>query len=100
LHFQGQPEAANERLADYALRTQDPWFLFLCEYLRGQQTENSLRLQAGDNPENILMAFTAAGFWAEGSKDKKIAMRFYRRPSALFWTTGSNTTSCGSASSG
>jgi hypothetical protein len=84
LHFQGQPEAANERLADYAFRTQDPWFLFVCDYLRGQQTEISLRQQAGDTPENILMAFTAAGFWAEGSRDKKSAMRFYREALGSF----------------
>jgi S1-C subfamily serine protease len=84
LHFQGQSEAANARLADYALRTRDPWFLFLCDYLRGQQTETSLRQQAGDAPENILMAFTAAGFWAEGSKDKKSAMRFYREALGSF----------------
>jgi hypothetical protein len=78
LHYQGQQEAANERLADYARHTQDPWFLALCEYLRGQQTEDALRQQAGDSPENTLTGFTAAGFWAEGSKDKKNAMRFYR----------------------
>jgi S1-C subfamily serine protease len=84
LHYQGRQEAANERLADYALRTQDPWFLLLCDYLRGQQTEDSLRRQAGDNPENILTAFTAAGFWAEGSKDKKNAVRFYREALGSF----------------
>jgi hypothetical protein len=84
LHHQGQEPAANERLADYARRTRDPWFLLVCDYLRGQQTEESLRRQAGDNPENILMGFTAAGFWAEGSKDKKNAIRFYREALGSF----------------
>jgi hypothetical protein len=84
LHYQGQQEAANERLADYARRTQEPWFLLLCDYLRGQQTEDALRRQAGDNPENVLTAFTAAGFWAEGSKDKKNAIRFYREALGSF----------------
>jgi S1-C subfamily serine protease len=78
LHHQGQEQEANERLADYGRRTQDPLFLTLCDYLRGQQTEDNLRRQAGDSPEDILMAFTAAGFWAEGSRDKKSAVRFYR----------------------
>ncbi len=84
LSHQGQGPAANERLADYARRTRDPWFLLVCDYLRGQQTEESLRRQAGDNPENILMTFTAAGFWAEGSKDKKNAIRFYREALGSF----------------
>ena len=84
LHHQGQEQAANERLADYAIRTQEPLFLFLCDYLRGQQAEDGLRRQAGDTPENILMAFTAAGFWAEGSKDKKNAIRFYREALGSF----------------
>lgn len=84
LHYQGQEPAANERLADYARRTRDPWFLLVCDYLRGQQTEESLRRQAGDNPENILMAFTAAGFWAEGSKEKNNAIRFYREALGSF----------------
>jgi len=84
LHHQGQEQAANERLADYAIRTQEPLFLFLCDYLRGQHAEDGLRRQAGDTPENILMAFTAAGFWAEGSKDKKNAIRFYREALGSF----------------
>jgi hypothetical protein len=84
LHHQGQEQAAHERLADYPLRTKDPWFLLLCDYLRGQHTEDHLRRQAGDSSENILMAFTAAGFWAEGSKDKKAAIRFYREALGSF----------------
>jgi S1-C subfamily serine protease len=78
LHYQGEQQAANERLAEYGRRTRDPWFLAISEYLQGRLTEDALRQQAGEIPENILTAFTAAGFWAEGSKDKKNAMRFYR----------------------
>ncbi len=84
LHHQGREQEANERLADYSLRTQDPWFRTLCDYLRGQQNEDSLRRQAGETPENILTGFTAAGFWAEGSKDKQNAIRFYREALGSF----------------
>jgi len=84
LHYQGQYEEAYERLADYARRTRDPWFLALCDYLRGQQSEAVLREQAADAPENVLTAFTAAGFWAEGSGDKKNAIRFYREALGTF----------------
>ncbi len=84
LHYQNRQEEANERLADYARRTQDPWFLVLCDYLSGQQPESVLRQQAGEAPENILTAFMAAGFWAEGSGDKKNAIRFYREALGTF----------------
>ena len=84
LRHQGRHEEANECLADYARRTRDPWFLALCDYLRGQQTESDLRREAGDAPENVLTALTAAGFWAEGSGDKKNAVRFYREALGTF----------------
>jgi hypothetical protein len=84
LHYQGRQEEADERLADYARQTQDPWFLSVCDYLRGQQPENLLRQQAGDNPENILTAFMTAGFWAEGSRDKQRAIRLYREALGTF----------------
>ncbi len=84
LRHQGRHEAANECLADYARHTRDPWFLALCDYLRGQQTDSELRREAGDAPENVLTAFTAAGFWAEGSGDKKNAIRFYREALGTF----------------
>jgi ABC-type nitrate/sulfonate/bicarbonate transport system substrate-binding protein len=44
----------------------------------GQQTEEEIRKQAGEVPENVITAFTAMGFWAEGSKDKAKALRFYQ----------------------
>jgi S1-C subfamily serine protease len=84
LHYQDRQAEANEHLAEFARRTSDPWFLVLCDYLRGQQPENVLRQQAGETPENILTAFTAAGFWAEGSGDKKNAIRFYREALGTF----------------
>jgi S1-C subfamily serine protease len=84
LRHQGRHEAANECLADFARRTRDPWFLALCDYLRGQQTESDLRREAGDAPENVLTALTAAGFWAEGSGDRKNAVRFYREALGTF----------------
>jgi hypothetical protein len=84
LQYQGRADEAHERLADYARRTRDPWFLVLCDYLRGQQSEEALRQQAGDTPENLLTAFAAAGFWAEGSGDRKNAIRFYREALGTF----------------
>jgi S1-C subfamily serine protease len=84
LRLQGQEVAADECLAAYAVRTRDPWFRAVCDYLRGRLSEDALRRQAGDSPENVLTAFTAAGYWAEGAKDKKSAMRFYREALGSF----------------
>jgi S1-C subfamily serine protease/tetratricopeptide (TPR) repeat protein len=84
LHHQGRDDEAQARLSDYIRRTRVPWFTSVAEYLLGQQTEGTLRHQAGENPEQIITGFTAAGFWAEGSKDKKTALRFYRDALASF----------------
>jgi hypothetical protein len=84
LHYQGQEAEAQASLNDYGRRIHDPWFLAICDYLLGRQTEKSLKTQGGENPENIITAFTAIGFWAEGSKDKKSALRFYREALGTF----------------
>ena len=84
LRHQGEEAAAGARLAAYARETRDPWFLAVCDYLSGRLSEDQLRQQAGDSPESVLTGFTAAGFWAEGVKDRKNAMRFYREALGSF----------------
>jgi hypothetical protein len=84
LHFQGREAEAHAGLADYGRRTRDPWFLAIAEHLLGRQTEEQLMTQAGDLPENAVTAFTAMGFWAEGSKDKTKALRFYQEALGSF----------------
>jgi S1-C subfamily serine protease len=84
LHYQGRQAEADECLAEYARRTRDPWFLAVCDYLRGRQPENALRQLAGEAPELILTGFAAAGFWAESSGDKPRAIRFYREALGTF----------------
>jgi S1-C subfamily serine protease len=83
-HYKDQEKEAHERLNDFSGRVRDPWFLTVCEYLRGRQTEESIAKEAQDRPEDILTAYTAMGFWAEGSKDKKKALRFYREALGTF----------------
>jgi S1-C subfamily serine protease len=84
LHYQGLEAEAGTSLADYVRRTRDPWFLTIAEHLTGRQTEEDIRKQAGDLPENVITAFTAMGFWAEGSKDKTRALRFYQETLGSF----------------
>jgi len=83
-HYQGQEVEAEAILNDYSRRIRDPWFLAICDYLTGRQTEDSLRRQADEHPESFMTAFTVMGFWAEGSKDKKGALRFYREALGTF----------------
>jgi len=84
LHHQGQEAEVQAILDDYRRRIRDPWFLTICDYLTGRETEDSLRRQAGEHPENFITAFTVIGFWAEGSKDKKSALRLYREVLGTF----------------
>lgn len=77
LNYQQERQAAEAALTQYTAGTRDTFFLSIGDYLSGRITEESLRRQAGDRPENILVACAAAGFWAE-AKDKSLAMRFYR----------------------
>jgi hypothetical protein len=50
----------------------------------GRKTEEEIRKQTGEVPENARTAFTAMGFWAEGSKDKTKALRFYQETLGSF----------------
>ncbi|MBS3918403.1 MAG: trypsin-like peptidase domain-containing protein [Deltaproteobacteria bacterium] len=84
LHHQGQEAEVQAILDDYRRRIRDPWFLTICDYLAGRETEDSLRKQAGEHPENFITAFAVIGFWAEGSKDKKSALRLYREVLGTF----------------
>jgi S1-C subfamily serine protease len=84
LHYQGLEAEAQVALADFARRTRDPWFLAIAEHLMGRLTEDEIRKQAGEVPENVITAFTVMGFWAEGSKDKTKAFRFYQETLGSF----------------
>ncbi len=84
LHHLGREEEAQARLSGFAHQTRDPWFAAVGDYLLGRAAEDDLRRQAGDVPEQIITGFAAAGFWAEGSRDPKTAMRFYRDALASF----------------
>jgi len=84
LHYEGQESEAQQKLSDLSRRMRDPWFLSICEYLLGRQTEEFLRKQAAERPEDIITAYTMMGFWAEGSKDSEKALRFYKEALGTF----------------
>ncbi len=87
LHHLGREEEAQARLSSFIHQTQDLWFTMVGDYLLGRAAEDDLRRQAGDVPEQIITGFAAAGFWAEGSRDPKTSMRFYRDALASFMDT-------------
>ncbi|MCU0561249.1 MAG: trypsin-like peptidase domain-containing protein [Desulfobacterales bacterium] len=78
LRHMGRQEEASACLLAFNRRTRDPWFAAVGGYLLGEAAEEELRRQAGEIPEHVITGFAAAGFWAEGAKEPKTAMRFYR----------------------
>ncbi len=78
LHYQGQEDDARASLEAFVRQTRDPWYLAISEYLLGKQTLDALIKGAGKSPENLISAYTPLGFWAEGSGDKKRAIKHYK----------------------
>ena len=87
LHKQGLEDEARASLEAFANQIMDPWYLTICDYLLGNQTEKSLLEQAGESPENLITAQTALGLWAEGSGDKQKAIKHYREALGSFLDT-------------
>jgi hypothetical protein len=78
LHYQGHEDEARASLEAFVRQTRDPWYLAISEYLLGKQTLDALMKGAGKSPENLISAYTPLGFWAEGSGDKKRAIKHYK----------------------
>jgi S1-C subfamily serine protease len=84
LRHQGLMDEARAALSDYSRRTIDPWYLTISEYLQGKKTEEALKIQAGESPEHLLTGHTVLGFWAEGSGNKKEAIKHYKEALSSF----------------
>jgi tetratricopeptide (TPR) repeat protein/serine/threonine protein kinase len=87
LHQQGLEDETRASLEAFANRIMDPWYLTICDYLLGNQTEKSLLEQAGESPENLITAHTALGLWAEGGGDKQKAIKHYQEALGSFLDT-------------
>lgn len=74
----GQKEEARRKLEAFVSQTQAPWFKTIGNFLLGRHTEMALAEQAGENPDYLLTAYAAIGFWAEGIGEKKKALNYYR----------------------
>ena len=78
LHHMGNQGEARTTLEAYGRRTKDPWYQFLSECLLGKKPLDSLKKAAGESPEKLVTAYTALGFWAEGSREKEKAIEHYK----------------------
>jgi S1-C subfamily serine protease len=87
LHYQGQEVEAQTSLEEFLRRTNDPWYQTISEYLLGKQTEEFLKKQSSENPENLITASTVLGFWSEGSSEKDRAIRYYKEALGTFLDT-------------
>lgn len=87
LHYQGQTQKAQSILETYAQQIPDAWFHTICENLLGKVSEASLETEAGESPEKLITAYTALGFWLEGSGEKKKAMGYYKEALESFLDT-------------
>jgi tetratricopeptide (TPR) repeat protein len=78
LHHMGSQEEGRATLEAYGRRTKDPWYQFLSKCLLDKKPVDSLKKAAGESPEKLVTAYTALGFWAEGSGEKERAIEHYK----------------------
>ncbi len=78
LQYMGQKKAALKKLNTFVTQTKAPWFKTIGNHLLAHDVEKGLEAQAGENPDYLLTAYAALGFWAEGNGEKKNALNYYR----------------------
>jgi tetratricopeptide (TPR) repeat protein len=78
LRLLDQQDDALEKLKAYVRVMRDPWYRAVAESLLGKRSDESLKQEAGTNPETFLVLSTAWGLWAEGSGDKEKAIEYYK----------------------
>ena len=78
LQYMGKSQEAQKKLNSFVSQVKSPWFQDIGNCLLANQSEKDLANRAGENPEYLLTAYTALGFWAEGNGAKKKALNYYR----------------------
>ena len=67
-----RPEAFHNRI-------QDSWYRVISACLLDRIKEKSLAEKAGEQPAYLVTGHVALGLWAEGSDQKKQALRHYKK---------------------
>jgi hypothetical protein len=78
LQYMGKTEEARNKLESLVSQIGSAWFKDIAGCLLDNQSEDDLSERAGENPEYLLTAYTALGFWAEANGAKKKALNYYR----------------------
>jgi tetratricopeptide (TPR) repeat protein len=78
LRILDRQDEALEKLKAYVRVIRDPWYRAVAESLMGKRSEESLKQEAGTNPETFLVLYAALGLWSEGSGDKEKAIEYYK----------------------
>ena len=74
----GRKDEAIERLKVFSGQIKNQWYIHIARYLLGEETEQSIVTRAGESPEYLITAHYTLGFWAEGAKDTKKALKHYK----------------------
>jgi hypothetical protein len=74
----GRREESHQILSDFIQRTKDPWYRTISTYLMEKKEWESLAQEADQSPQNLIIAHTAYGLWAESEKDYQRAKKHYR----------------------
>jgi tetratricopeptide (TPR) repeat protein len=78
LQYMGKTKEARKKLEAVVAQVKSTWFQGIGDCLLGNRSEKELADRAGENPEYVLTAYTALGFWAEATGTKKKALNYYR----------------------
>jgi hypothetical protein len=78
LQYMGETGEARKKLEAIVAQIKSAWFQEIGDCLLGNRSEKDLADRAGENPEYLLTAYTALGFWAEANGTQKKALNYYR----------------------
>jgi tetratricopeptide (TPR) repeat protein len=78
LQYMGKTLEARKKLEAVVAQVKSSWFQGIGSCLLGNRSEEDLADRAGENPEYLLTAYTALGFWAEANGTQKKALNYYR----------------------
>lgn len=78
LQYMGKTGESRDKLESLVSHIGSAWFKDIGNCLLDNESEDDLAERAGENPEYLLTAYTALGFWAEANGTEKKALNYYR----------------------
>ena len=84
LHHRGKKMEAEAGLEEYRSRVEDDLYRTIGDFLGGSIDADTIKARARERPEDLLIANTLMGFWAEGSADGERARADYKEALGSF----------------